>query len=63
MNGRVVALLAAVGDAVAAGQPILTLEAMKMEHSHCAPRSGTLVALHVAAGEQVATRHVLAQID
>ena len=40
MNGRVVALLAAAGDRVEAGQPVLTLEAMKMEHVHAAPMAG-----------------------
>ena len=63
MSGRVVALLAAAGDTVAAGQPIVTLEAMKMEHLHCAPRAGRLAALHVVAGEQVAARQVLAEVD
>ncbi|MEJ1166134.1 acetyl-CoA carboxylase biotin carboxylase subunit [Variovorax sp. CCNWLW186] len=62
MNGRVIALLAAEGDTVAAGQPLVTLEAMKMEHVHCAPRAGRLAALHVAVGAQVAARHVVAEI-
>jgi geranyl-CoA carboxylase alpha subunit len=62
MNGRVIALLAAEGDAVAAGQPLVTLEAMKMEHVHCAPRAGRVAALHVAVGAQVAARHVVAEI-
>ncbi len=63
MNGRVVALQVAVGDAVAAGQPLLTLEAMKMEHVHAAPCAGRLVALHVSLGEQVAARRVLAEVE
>jgi geranyl-CoA carboxylase alpha subunit len=62
MNGRVVALLAAEGDTVAAGQPLVTLEAMKMEHVHCAPRAGRVAALHVAVGAQVAARHIVAEI-
>ncbi|RQO46635.1 3-methylcrotonyl-CoA carboxylase [Variovorax sp. KBW07] len=62
MNGRVIALLVAEGDAVAAGQPLITLEAMKMEHVHCAPRAGRVAALHVAVGAQVAARHVVAEI-
>ena len=40
MNGRVVAVLAKVGDTVEAGAPLVTLEAMKMEHVHGAPRAG-----------------------
>jgi geranyl-CoA carboxylase alpha subunit len=62
MNGRVIALLVAEGEAVSAGQPIATLEAMKMEHVHCAPRAGRIAALHVAVGAQVAARHVVAEI-
>ena len=62
MTGRVVALLVAEGDTVAAGQPLVTLEAMKMEHVHAAPRAGHVAALHVAAGAQVAARQLLAEI-
>ena len=62
MSGRVTALLAAEGDVVTAGQPLVTLEAMKMEHLHCAPRAGRLAALHVAVGEQVAMRQVVAEV-
>ncbi|MBC7730012.1 MAG: ATP-grasp domain-containing protein, partial [Microbacteriaceae bacterium] len=63
MNGRVVALLAAVGDTVSAGQPLLTLEAMKMEHVHGAPCAGRVVALHVGLGEQVAAHRVLVEVE
>jgi geranyl-CoA carboxylase alpha subunit len=37
MNGRVVAVLVKQGERVTAGQPVVTLEAMKMEHIHAAP--------------------------
>ncbi|RZL91296.1 MAG: acetyl-CoA carboxylase biotin carboxylase subunit [Variovorax sp.] len=63
MNGRVVAVTAAVGDMVRAGQPIVTLEAMKMEHVHVAPVAGRLAAMHVAVGEQVAASRVVAEIE
>jgi len=63
MNGRVVAVQVSVGQSVAAGQPILTLEAMKMEHVHAAPVAGTVKALHVSAGDQVAARRVVAEIE
>jgi geranyl-CoA carboxylase alpha subunit len=63
MNGRVVAVLAAVGDMVEAGQPIVTLEAMKMEHVHAAPVAGKLTALHVSNGEQVAASRLVAEIE
>ena len=63
MNGRVVALQVAVGDTVAVGQPMLTLEAMKMEHVHAAPAAGRVLALHVSLGEQVASHRVVAEIE
>ena len=62
MTGRVVAVWVAVGEVVAAGQPVLTLEAMKMEHVHAAPHGGRVAALQVVVGEQVAARRVVAQI-
>ena len=42
MPGRVVQLLVAAGDAVRAGQPLIVIEAMKMEHTIAAPRDGTV---------------------
>jgi geranyl-CoA carboxylase alpha subunit len=63
MNGRVVAVMAAVGDSVVAGQPVVTLEAMKMEHIHSAPVAGKVVALHVKAGDQVAGSRVVLEIE
>ena len=62
MNGRVVEVLVAVGDAVLAQQPLLTLEAMKMQHVHAAPMSGRVAAIHVRAGEQVGAARVLIEI-
>jgi geranyl-CoA carboxylase alpha subunit len=63
MNGRVVAVLVAVGDRVEAGQPIVTLEAMKMEHIHAAPLTGIVKALNVSIGEQVPASRILAEIE
>ncbi|RYF29790.1 MAG: 3-methylcrotonyl-CoA carboxylase, partial [Comamonadaceae bacterium] len=63
MNGRVVAVLAAIGDRVEAGQPVLTLEAMKMEHIHAAPVGGRLTALHVQVGDQVSASRIVAEIE
>jgi propionyl-CoA carboxylase alpha chain len=60
MPGNVVRVEAAEGAAVAAGQPILVLEAMKMEHLITAPAAGLLSELRVARGEQVAAGDVLA---
>ena len=63
MNGRVVAVLVKPGERVSAGQPVMTLEAMKMEHVHTAPISGTISAIDVAEGEQVTTGKIVVEID
>ncbi len=62
MNGRVVAVHAAVGDSVRRGHPMITLEAMKMEHVQVAPVAGTVAAIHVAVGDQVSASHLVAEI-
>jgi geranyl-CoA carboxylase alpha subunit len=51
------------GERVAAGQPVMTLEAMKMEHVHTAPVSGTIAAIDVVEGEQVTTGKVVVEIE
>ncbi len=51
--GRVVAVLVAAGDAVAAGQKLIVLEAMKMELSLTAPAAGIVADLRCAVGERV----------
>jgi 3-methylcrotonyl-CoA carboxylase alpha subunit len=53
MPGKIVTVLAAPGERVKRGQPILILEAMKMEHTIAAPADGTVDAIHYAAGEPV----------
>jgi geranyl-CoA carboxylase alpha subunit len=63
MNGRVVAVLVKQGERVEAGQPVMTLEAMKMQHVHVAPISGTISAIDVAEGEQVTTGKIVAEIE
>jgi geranyl-CoA carboxylase alpha subunit len=63
MNGRVVAVLVRSGERVCAGQPVMTLEAMKMEHVHAAPISGTISAIDVAEGEQVTTGRIVVEIE
>ena len=52
MNGKVIAVLVAPGQAVKLGARVAVMEAMKMEHSLTAPRDGT-VAEVAAAGAQV----------
>src|SRR5262249_28970451 len=62
MNGRVVAVLVKPGDRVAAGQPVMTLEAMKMQHVHAADIAGTVAAIDVVEGEQVVTGKIVVEI-
>lgn len=65
MPGTVVRLAEglAPGVAVEAGQPLIWLEAMKMEHRILAPASGTLTALHAAPGRQVEVGALLAVVQ
>jgi len=63
MNGRVVAVLVKPGDRVAVGQPVMTLEAMKMQHVHAAGIAGTVSAIDVVEGEQVTTGKVVVEIE
>ena len=62
MPGKIVAVKASVGDAVAAGQPLVVLEAMKMEHVVAAPHDGEVVQLPVEVGQQVDGEAVLAVV-
>ncbi len=62
MPGSVVRLGVAVGDRVTAGQPIVWLEAMKMEHTVTAPTDGVVTELAVSVGQQVEVDAVLAVV-
>jgi propionyl-CoA carboxylase alpha chain len=53
----------AAGTAVRAGEPLLWLEAMKMEHKISAPVSGTVSALHASPGQQVEVGALLAVVQ
>jgi excisionase family DNA binding protein len=63
MPGSVVRVHAAAGDAVETGDPLVTLEAMKMEHVVVAPAAGRVAEFSVAAGHQVARGEVLAVVE
>jgi propionyl-CoA carboxylase alpha chain len=63
MPGNVIRLGAAVGDTVTAGQPLIWLEAMKMEHTISAPVDGVLTELNVNTGQQVEVGAVLARVE
>ncbi|RHW26045.1 biotin/lipoyl-binding protein [Nocardioides immobilis] len=62
MPGAVVAIHARVGDEVAEGQPILVMEAMKMQHTIAAPYAGTVTELAATVGQQVEAGTVLAVV-
>ncbi|MFG1790257.1 acetyl/propionyl/methylcrotonyl-CoA carboxylase subunit alpha [Nocardia sp. NPDC049149] len=63
MPGSVIRLGAEVGSTVTHGQPILWLEAMKMEHTIAAPADGVLSAVNVTVGQQVEVGAVLAVVE
>ncbi|MGW2888253.1 acetyl/propionyl/methylcrotonyl-CoA carboxylase subunit alpha [Streptomyces griseoruber] len=62
MPGTVTVVKVAVGDEVAAGQSLLVVEAMKMEHVISAPHAGTVAELDVTPGTTVAMDQVLAVV-
>ena len=63
MPGSVVRLLVGEGDEVTAGQALVALEAMKMEHSIRAPHDGVVTEVRVAVGDQVETAAVLLVVE
>jgi biotin carboxyl carrier protein len=60
--GKVVKLLVAVGDQVAAGSPVIVLEAMKMENELVAERGGTVATITKTAGQAVDTGDLLVEL-
>ncbi len=63
MPGSVIAVNAAVGDQVTAGQVVLVLEAMKMQHNVVAPYDGVVSEIDVKVGQQVSAGDVLAVVE
>jgi propionyl-CoA carboxylase alpha chain len=63
MPGSVLRVLVVVGDVVAAGQPLLSMEAMKMEHQVVSPTAGAVAEVFVTAGQQVDSGQPLVRID
>jgi 3-methylcrotonyl-CoA carboxylase alpha subunit len=63
MPGVVSAVKVTVGDAVARGQQLLVVEAMKMEHALLAPFAGTVASLHAEVGQHVAEGALLARVE
>ena len=63
MPGQVLRIHVSVGSDVEADDPIVTLEAMKMEHVVGSPRTGRVTALVVAEGDQVTRGDTLGVVD
>jgi 3-methylcrotonyl-CoA carboxylase alpha subunit len=63
MPGKIIAVEVAEGQAVTKGQKLLTLEAMKMEHTLVAPFDGVVAELSAVAGAQVQVEALLARIE
>ncbi|MCD4533247.1 ATP-grasp domain-containing protein [Nocardioides sp. cx-169] len=63
MPGTVVRVVVEPGANVSAGDPVLVLEAMKMQHTVSAPHDGTVAEIHVQPGTQVAAGEVLAVVE
>jgi 3-methylcrotonyl-CoA carboxylase alpha subunit len=63
MPGKVIAVEVTQGDTVSKGQKLLTLEAMKMEHTLTAPFDGVVAELNAAPGAQVQVEALLARIE
>eukprot|EP01113_Clastostelium_recurvatum_P037864 TRINITY_DN5581_c0_g1_i3.p1 TRINITY_DN5581_c0_g1~~TRINITY_DN5581_c0_g1_i3.p1 ORF type:complete len:740 (+),score=209.11 TRINITY_DN5581_c0_g1_i3:43-2262(+) len=62
MPGKVVKVMAKKGDAVKKGQPLMIMEAMKMEHTIRSPGDGTVSAVHYAVGDLVEEKKALVVI-
>ncbi|HEV2756212.1 MAG TPA: biotin carboxylase N-terminal domain-containing protein [Actinomycetota bacterium] len=63
MQGTILKVLVAEGDRVEAGQPVIVLEAMKMENSISAPLAGTVVEIGVRPGETAGAGQLLARVE
>jgi biotin carboxyl carrier protein len=63
MPGTVIRVEVEPGDAVRARQPLVVLEAMKMEISVSSPFDGAVKAVHVSAGDRVAGGALIAELE
>ena len=61
--GKVLKVVASVGQAVKKGEVVLVLEAMKMENDIVAPEDGTIASINVANGDAVESGAVLATLN
>jgi biotin carboxyl carrier protein len=63
MPGVVARVMVAAGDVVTSGQPLVAIEAMKMEHLLRAPRDGTVRTVNARAGEMVSPGVALVELE
>ena len=63
MPGKILDILVKEGDEVALGDPVMILEAMKMENELKSPADGILEALHVEKGDNVEKNQLLLEIS
>lgn len=63
MPGKILEMLVKPGDEVAQGQPVIILEAMKMENELKAPINGKITAIHVEIGQSVEKNHTILEIE
>ena len=63
MPGNIVAVKVSVGDEVAAGDPVVVLESMKMQNEITSPVSGIVKGVHCEAGKQVGFGDVLVEVE
>jgi propionyl-CoA carboxylase alpha chain len=63
MPGKVIDVRVRVGDPVQAGQTLLVLEAMKMEHPMSATEDGVVTEVRVALGDQVESGAILLVVE
>jgi 3-methylcrotonyl-CoA carboxylase alpha subunit len=63
MPGKVISILVQAGATVSKGEPLLVMEAMKMEHTITAPADGTISLVHYGVGDQVAEGDALVAIE
>jgi propionyl-CoA carboxylase alpha chain len=63
MPGIVVGVLVETGETVGEGQPLIVMEAMKMQHTIRAPHAGTVIRIARSTGDQVGASEVLLVLE
>jgi 3-methylcrotonyl-CoA carboxylase alpha subunit len=63
MRGRIIAVNVVAGNMVEKGNPLVVLEAMKMEHTIAAPAAGIVVAVNYGVGDRVAEGADLVDVE